>query len=89
MAALGALWLTSAWTAREWAPSYNLALRLACAFACFAVTAHPGVLFERGAVSRLYADADLRSLAFSLLATLGIVAAVIALLLWVSKPLWR
>jgi hypothetical protein len=88
MAALGALWLTTAWAARDWAPPYNLALRLACALACFAVAAHPAVLFDRQPMARLFADTAPRALAFSLLAALGIVAAVVALVLWISKPLW-
>jgi hypothetical protein len=88
MAALGALWLSSAWTATDWAPPYNIALRVACALACFAVVANPGVLFERRTIARLFGESDGRSLAFSLLAALGIVAAVVALALWLSKPLW-
>lgn len=89
MAALGALWLTSAWAARDWAPPYNLALRIACALACFAVVANPAILFERRAMARLFADADPRALTSSLLAALSVVAGVVALLLWLSKPLWR
>jgi hypothetical protein len=88
MAALGMLWLSSAWTAVDWAPAYNIALRVACALACFAVVADPAVLYERRGFARLFGDSDARSLAFSLLAALGIVAAVLALALWLSKPLW-
>ena len=88
MAALGMLWLSSAWNAFDWAPAYNVALRVACALACFAVVAHPSVLFEQRSIARLFGDTDARSLAFSLLAALGIVAAIVALVLWLSKPLW-
>jgi hypothetical protein len=89
MAALAAAWLTSAWGARDWAPAYNLALRIACGLACCAVATNPGVLFERSRVARLFAGTDLRAIAYSLFAALGIAAAVLALALWLSKPLWH
>jgi hypothetical protein len=89
MAALAALWLTSAWAARDWAPAYNLALRVACGLACCAVAVNPSVIFERNSVARLFAGTDLRSMSYSLFAALGIAAGALALALWLSKPLWH
>lgn len=88
MAAFGALWLSAAWAATGWAPPYNIALKLAFAFICFAVVANPFVLFERTAFARLFAEPQPRALAFGLLAGLGILCAVVALAMWLAKPLW-
>lgn len=87
MAAFGALWLSAAWSATSWAPLYNVALKLAFAFICFAVVANPFVLFERTAFARLFAEPRPRTLAFGLLAGLGIVCAVAALAVWLARPL--
>jgi hypothetical protein len=89
MAAFGAMWLSAAWSASEWAPPYNVALKLAFAFTCFAVVANPFVLFERASFERLFNARELRALAFGFLAGLGILCALIALVLWLSKPLWH
>lgn len=88
MAAFGALWLSAAWSATGWAPPYNVALKLAFALICFAVVANPFVLYERTAVARLFAELQPRTLAFGLLAVMGILCGVAALALWLSKPLW-
>lgn len=86
MAALGAMWMSAAWAASDWAPAYNIALKLALAFTCFAVVPNPFALFEHRSVSRLFADNDPRSVAFGFLAAIGIVCALIALVLWGSEP---
>jgi hypothetical protein len=88
MAAIGAMWLSSAWSASDWAPPYNIALKLAFAFTCFAVVANPFVLFERMSFKRMFASREPSALAFAFLAGLGMVCAVAALLLWLTKPLW-
>jgi len=87
MAAVGAMWMSAAWSASTWAPAYEVALKLALAFTCFAVVTNPFVLFEHRSVSRLFAGNDPRSVAFGFLAAIGIVCALIALLLWGAKPL--
>jgi hypothetical protein len=87
MAALGAMWLSAAWSASDWAPAYNIALKLAFAFTCFAVVANPFVLFERRSFVRLFAGYEPRAVAFGFLAVLGIVCAITALVLWLGRPL--
>lgn len=87
MAAFGALWLSAAWSATGWAPVYNIALKLAFAFICFAVVANPFVLFERTPFARLFAERRPRALAFGVLAGLGILCAVAALTVWLARPL--
>lgn len=89
MAAFGALWLSAAWAATGWAPPYNIALKFAFAFICFAVVANPCVLFERAAFARLFAEREPRALAFGLLAGLGILCAVVALVIWLATPLFN
>jgi hypothetical protein len=88
MAAIGAMWLSSAWSASDWAPPYNIALKLAFAFICFAVVANPFVLFERLSFKRMFESREPSALAFAFLAGLGMLCAVAALVLWLSKPLW-
>ena len=87
MAALGAMWLSAAWSATDWAPAYNIALKLALASACFAVVTNPFVLFEHQSFSRLFADYEPRAIAFGLLAAIGIVCAVASVVLWLIGPL--
>lgn len=87
MAALGAMWLSAAWSASDWAPAYNIALKLALAFACFAVVANPFVLFEHRSFSRLFAGYEPRAVAFGFLAVIGILCAIVALALWLIRPL--
>lgn len=89
MAAIGAMWLSSAWTARDWAPPYNVALKLAFALTCFAVVANPFVLFEGLSLRRALASREPSALAFAFLAGLGLICALVALVLWFSKPLWN
>ncbi|HTN47893.1 MAG TPA: hypothetical protein VMK32_00515, partial [Burkholderiaceae bacterium] len=71
MAALGAMWLSAAWSASDWAPAYNVALKLALAFTCFAVVTNPFVLFEHRSFSRLFASYEPRAVAFGFLAAIG------------------
>jgi len=88
MAALGAMWLSSAWSTSDWASAHDVALKLAFAFTCFSVVANPFVLFERRAFARLFAGYEPRAVAFGFLAAIGIFCALAALLLWVIKPLF-
>jgi hypothetical protein len=87
MAALGAMWLSAAWSASDWAPAHNIALKLAFAFTCFAVVANPFVLFEHQSFARLFAGYQPRAVAFGFLAVLGILCAIAALVLWLGEPL--
>ena len=86
MAALGAMWMSSAWSASDWASAHTVALKLAFAFTCFSVVANPFVLFERRTFARLFAGYEPRAVAFGFLAAVGIFCALAALLLWVIKP---
>ncbi len=87
MAAIGAMWLTAAWTASAWAPAHNVAVKLAFAFASFAVVANPQVLFERASLERLFGSRAPEAIAFGLLATLGIFCAIAAVGAWLLDPL--
>ena len=88
MAAVGAMWISAAWSAGDWAPAHDVALKLAFAFTCFSVVANPFVLFERRSFARLFSGYEPRSVAFGFLAAIGIFCALAALLLWVVKPLF-
>lgn len=88
MAAFGAMWMSAAWSASDWAPPYNVALKLAFAFTCFSVVANPFVLFERTSFERMFADREPHALAFGFLAGLGVLCALAALVMWLTKPFW-
>jgi|SoimicMinimDraft_9_1059737.scaffolds.fasta_scaffold03772_2 hypothetical protein len=88
MAALGAMWMSSAWSTGDMTPAHNVALKLAFAFTCFSVVANPFVLFEQRTFARLFAGYEPRAVAFGFLAAIGIFCALTALLLWVIKPLF-
>ncbi len=86
MAAIGAMWLSAAWTASAWAPAHNIAVKLAFAFASFAVVANPHVLFERASLERLFDSREPQAIVFGLLATLGIACAIAAVGAWLLGP---
>lgn len=82
MAAIGSMWLSAAWTASTWAPAHNIAVKLSFAFASFAVVANPQVVFEGTSLDRLFSSREPHTLAFALLASLGIACAGAALCAW-------